>query len=232
MRAWVTWGTLWKEARSAYPLGGLSVRKVCILWLLLGLLVVLGGGCTTFKRWAYEGFGRDQWQKPDDVIKTLGIRPGDRVADLGSGGGYFTFRLARTVGSAGTVYAVDVDAGLNDYVADRARREGLAHIQVILARYDDPLLPTSGMDLIFTCNTYHHLEDRVSYFQNVRQYLRSGGRVAIVEFNGKHWLNRIFGHQTGADEIRREMEAAGYRLEAQYDFLPRQAFLVFSLQGG
>lgn len=209
-----------------------SRRRPRTLWVGIAALAVLAVGCTSLKRFAYEGFGRDGWQKPDEVIRTLGIRPGDRVADLGSGGGYFTFPLARAVGPSGKVFAVDVDQGLNEYVTERARQEGLENIQVIPAKYDDPLLPAAGVDLILTCNTYHHLQHRVSYFQNVRKYLRRGGRVAIVEFNGKHWLTRMFGHWTGDDEIRREMEAAGYRFEAEYDFLPRQTFLMFSLRGG
>lgn len=202
------------------------------LWAGMAVLVVVAAGCTSLKRFAYEGFGRDRWQKPEEVIRTLGLRQGDRVADLGSGGGYFTFRLAGAVGPTGKVYAVDIDPGLNEHVADRARREGLTNIEVIQAKVDDPLIPSPGVDVIFTCNTYHHLEHRVSYFQNVRKYLRHGGRVAIVEFNDKYWFTRIFGHWTGGDVIRREMEAAGYRLEADHDFLPRQAFLVFAIPGG
>src|SRR5574341_1008495 len=84
-----------------------------LLWIALAVLMALTGGCTDLKRFSYEGFGRDGWQRPEEVLRAVGVRPGDHVADLGSGGGYFTFRLAKAVGPTGKVYAVDVDKGLN-----------------------------------------------------------------------------------------------------------------------
>jgi predicted methyltransferase len=198
----------------------------------LGSVVFLAffllAGCATLKQCAYEGIGRDEWQKPDEVIRFLGIRPGDHVADLGSGGGYFTFRLAKAVGPTGKVYAVDIDKGLNESLAKRAKQESYANIEVVLARADDPLLPKSGVDLIFTSNTYHHLEDRVNYFAKVKNYLRPNGRVAIVEFSGKGWIESIPGHHTPKEVIQSEMKAAGYTLQNGFDFLPKQHFLIFS----
>src|SRR3990172_10180428 len=114
--------------------------------LALASLAFLAGACTQLKRCAYEEIGRDEWQQPERVVEALALEPRSRGADLGAGGGYFTFRLARAVGPAGRVYAVDVDEGLNDYVASRARDEGLANVGVILAKYDDPLLPPAGVD--------------------------------------------------------------------------------------
>ncbi len=190
------------------------------------LVVAFCAGCTQLKRCAYEGWGRDNWQQPDQVVQSLQLRPGDRVADLGSGGGYFTFRLAKAVGPTGRVYAVDVDAGLNDYIAGRARDDGIDNVGVILAKYDDPLLPESGVDMIFTSNTYHHIEHRSAYFRNARKYLRSGGRVAIIEYAGKGWFDSWFGHWTPSATIRAEMEAAGDHLQQEFT-LPQQFFLVF-----
>lgn len=194
--------------------------------ILLALL--LFAGCTTLKRCAYEGLGRDQWQKPDQVVLALRIKPGDRIADLGSGGGYFTFRLAQAVGPGGKVYAVDVDEGLLDYVRARAREEGYANIEAILAKHDDPLLPVSGVDLIFASNTYHHLKERVRYFAGAKKYLSETGRIAIIDFNEKGWLQEWSGHHTPSEVIKKELQAAGYRLEREFDFLPRQYFLIFS----
>src|SRR5262249_8042116 len=93
------------------------LTRPAVLQVAVLLVVALSAGCTRMKRFAYEGFLRDRWQHPERVIASLGLQPGAAVADLGSGGGYFTFRLARAVGPTGKVYAADVDQDLNDYIA-------------------------------------------------------------------------------------------------------------------
>ena len=212
-------GTRGKRSRgrpSPRPRGDTARRAAA----LGAVLLLLAGGCTWAKRFAYEGFGRDRWQRPDEVVAALGIAPGERVADLGAGGGYFTFRLADAVGPTGRVYAVDVDRGLVDYLRGRAEREGRTQVVAVLAGPDDPKLP-EPVDLVFTCNTYHHLEDRVAYFRRVRERLRPGGRVAVIDFaEGRHGTPRAV--------IQKELGAAGFRLLAAPDLLERQSFLVFA----
>ena len=198
------------------------------LALILVLLASLAAGCGDFKRFMYAGFGRDDWQQPDRVLSSLELRPGERVADLGAGGGFFTFRLAKAVGPEGRVYAVDVDEEMLDRLEERAGEEGAENVEVILAKFDDPLLPAEGVDLVFTCNTYHHFEDRSAYFERVRGSLRPGGRVAIIDFNGTSWFNKVFGHSTPPETIRSELEAAGYALASEHHYLSRQGFLVFT----
>jgi arsenite methyltransferase len=193
--------------------------------------LVLLAGCTALKKWAYEGFGRDGWQQPEKVVESLAIKPGDRVADLGSGGGYFTFRLSQAVGPTGKVYAVDVDKDLLEDLAERAKKDGYGNVEKTLAKYDDPSLPES-VDLIFTSNVYHHIDARAKYFADAAKYLRPGGRIAIVDFNGKHWSATFIGHTTPVEVIKKEMDEAGFRLEREFDFLDRQSFLVFSRLAG
>ena len=195
---------------------------------LLLLALFLSAGCGALKQCAYEGFNRDQWQQPERVIQSLKIQPGSHVADLGSGSGYFTVRLAKAVGTTGKVYAVDIDVEMNDAVAKRAKNEGVPNVEVILARPDDPLLPANGIDLIFTSNTYHHLHNRVAYFANLRRYLRPDGRVAIIDFDRRSWFEGMFNHYTPSEFIKREMEQAGYTLQREFDFLDRQSFLIFA----
>jgi arsenite methyltransferase len=195
---------------------------------LCTLSLLLASGCATCKRFAYEGFGRDRSQQPDRVIAALGLKPGDRVADLGAGGGYFTFRLADAVGSTGRVYAIDVDPDMVAYLRTRATDDGYENVEVLQATADDSGLPAASVDLLFTCNTYHHLNDRTAYFARAGAALRPGGRVAIIDYNGSGWFSWLFGHTTSTETIRSEMEAAGYRLADQHDFLSQQGFLVFA----
>lgn len=197
-------------------------------WLIaVAVPLLVGAGCSGIFRTSLNSPWRARWQQPEAVIHSLSIRPGSSVADLGAGGGYFTFRLADAVGPAGKVYAVDVDKNSLDYIARRAREQGYTNVEVILAQYDDPLLPADGVDLIFTCNTYHHLENRTDYFASAARYLRPGGRVAVIDLNGNSWFHKFFGHWTAKEAIRGEMEAAGYSLTNDFPFLTRQNFQIF-----
>lgn len=193
------------------------------------LAALLAAGCAQLKQCAYEGFSRDQWQQPDKVIAALGLKPGDTVADLGSGGGYFTFRLARAVAPNGKVYAVDIDRDMIGLVAERARKEAPSIVETVIARPNDPALPGT-VDLVFTSNTYHHVDDRVAYFANLRKYLRPGGRVAIIDFDRRAWVEGLLRHYTPSEFIQREMEQAGYVLQKNNDFLDRQSFLIFAVK--
>lgn len=191
-------------------------------------LLLVGSGCARWKKFAYEGFGRDRSQQPERVIAALDLKPGDRVADLGAGGGYFTFRLSDAVGPTGRVYAVDIDPDMIEYLQKRAAADGYHNVEVVTATADSPGLAPDSVDLLFTCNTYHHLSERSVYFARARTALRPGGRVAIIDYNGKGWFGWLFGHSTQADTIRSEMEAAGYRPTQQHDFLAQQSFLIFT----
>ena len=190
-------------------------------------LCLLAAGCAQLKQCAYAGINRDQWQQPGRVVAELKIEPGAVVADLGSGGGYFTFRLAEAVGPGGKVYAVDIDRGMAELIARRATAEGRRNVEVILATPQDPSLPRAAVDLIFTSNTYHHIDNRIAYFTKLRSTLRPGGRVAIIDFDRHAWFEGLLRHYTPSEFIKREMEQAGYSLEQDFDFLYRQSFLIF-----
>jgi len=193
--------------------------------LLLALLVATSA-CGAWKRFAYSGLQRDLWQQPARVIETLAIARGSSVADLGAGGGYFTFRLADAVGPSGTVYAVDVDPDMLSYLRKRALDEKRANVVVIDAALDDPKLPDASVDLVLIVNTYHHIGERTAYFERVKRALRPEGRLAVIEPTGTTGF--AAGHSTTRETIRAELNAAGYTETASYDFLERQSFLIFT----
>lgn len=201
------------------------MKRLVVALLFASLSLALG--CSAFKRFAYEGFDRDEWQQPERVIGELALEPGMHVADVGAGGGYFTFRLADAVGPDGLVFAVDVDEDMISYLEQRAEEEGYPNVKVILGEFGDPLLPDGEVDLVFTSNIYHHLRDRVDYFRNLMRDLRPDGRVAILELKGTSWFSRLFGHFTNRETIVAEMTEAGYEEIASYDFIDRQTFTIF-----
>ena len=202
-----------------------TIRRYRYYIFLAGLLFA---GCAGLKQCAYRGINRDQWQQPEKVIAALKIRPGDHIADLGAGGGYFTFKLASAVGPTGKVYAVDIDREMTELIAQRAQKDGLKNIETIVAKTDDPSLPETGVDLVFTSNTYHHIDNRVVYFRNLQKYLKPGGRVAIIDFDRRAWIEGLLRHYTPSEFIKREMEQAGYTLQREWNFLNRQSFLIFA----
>jgi arsenite methyltransferase len=178
------------------------------------------------KRFLYDGVGRDTWQQPERVIGALGLGPGDEVADLGSGTGYFTFRLAREVQPAGEVWAVDTDRALLAAIGRRAAEEGVHNVETVEIR-DELYLP-HPVDLIFLSNVYHHLPEQTRYFADVRAVLKPGGRVAILESRPAGLFARLFGHATDPAVVRGAMERAGYRLVASHDFVERRSFQIFT----
>ncbi len=204
-------------------------RPARILKILLAA-VLLFAGCAGIKQCAYQGLNREQWQQPQKVVDSLQIRAGAVVADLGAGGGYFTFRLADAVGQAGKVVAVDVDPEMTELIEAQARKDARKNVETIVAKPADPMLPATGVDLVFTSNTYHHIDNRIAYFANLRKYLRPGARVAVIDFDRRAWIEGLLRHYTPSEFIKRELEQAGYALENEFDFLDRQSFLVFTVK--
>jgi cyclopropane fatty-acyl-phospholipid synthase-like methyltransferase len=177
-------------------------------------------------------YTRAGWQHPERVVESLDLKPGDRVADLGAGDGYFLPYLVEAVGPTGTVYAVEVDEERTRELEKRSTEEGYSNVVVVLGEYSDPQLPDGEVDLVFVCNTYHHIEARPDYFSRLRTDLSDAGRVAIIDPDAEvRGVLRLFqheGHMSVADDVVDEMQAAGYGRSESFDFLPTQVFEVFA----
>jgi predicted methyltransferase len=174
---------------------------------------------------------RDHYQKPAEVIQALGLKPGMVVADLGSGSGYFTRRFIEAVTETGKVYAIDVEPEALKHVKDSVEHMHISYAaEFILAQPDNPKLPFESVDLIFLCNVYHHLDNRTTYFTNVKSALRPGGRIAIIDYyhderSGDLGFSKA--HLVPRETVLDEMTKAGYRLLREHTFLPKQYFLEF-----
>lgn len=174
---------------------------------------------------AFDDPARDAWQMPARVIETLKLKPGEIVADIGSGTGYFSVRLAKS-SAAPKVYGADIEPGMVQYLRDRAAREGLANVIAVQASADSANLPEL-VDLVLIVDTYHHIGNRIAYFGKLRQSLKPGGKVAIIDFKPDSPEGPPAEFRFKPEKFRAEMSKAGYKFVAQYDFLPRQNFLVF-----
>lgn len=184
------------------------------------------------EHWAkvFDDPARDAWQKPQTLVGVLGLSPDSRVADIGTGTGYFVPHLARAV-PKGTVLAIDLEPKLLEHVKQRAAKAKLANVQTILAEKDDPKLP-KDVNVVLVVDTYHHIGKRQDYFRAVQSKLAQGGRVVIVDFRkGKLPVGPPDPHKLAPDTVTAEMKNAGYELCREHDILPHQYVLSFGRPG-
>ena len=198
-----------------------AIYLIACLWLV---------GCAKLAYQHMNDPSRDAWQKPKEVVEKLAIIPGSRVADIGAGGGYFTWHLADAAGADGTVYAVEIDETGLEIINKEIQARNVKNVVPIHADPMDSKL-SDPVDLVFSCDTYHHMHDRVAYFQKLARHLKTGGRVAILDFHPHGFFSGLLGHGTAAEDVRREMEAAGYQRVASFDLVESQHFQVFSRSG-
>jgi predicted methyltransferase len=173
---------------------------------------------------------RDQWQRPDEVIEALWIKSGETVADIGAGAGYFTLKLAKAVGGEGTVYATETQVDLLTEIIKRSTEGGFPNVKIIEAQPSAPLLPYSSVDLAFVCNNLSRVEYIYSFFDQIRQGLKKGGRLAVIDWQIKSEMGPDPDRRVKPAHVRKMLEGMGFRLIKEYDFLPRQYFMVFSLE--
>jgi len=172
-------------------------------------------------------------KRPDVILSTLALRPGQAIADLGSGGGYFCFRFADAVGGQGRVYAIDVETDFLAFIRERAREKQIANVVTVPIPDVDRVLPLEALDWLFMRNVFHHLDGRAALLRGYRRFLKPSGRVAIVEHKPAFTifdLRRPFGHYVKPEKIIMEMEEAGYRAAARHDTLPGYSFTIFGLR--
>jgi len=155
---------------------------------------------------------RDEWQRPGEVMDGIGVGPGQRVADIGCGFGYFTFHLAARVGAEGKVYAVDIDQAAIEIVRQRKEREELEQVEPILGESADPRLP-NNLDAVLIVDTYHEFREYDQTMQAVFRALKPGGRLAIIDGEGPAGRPRTEYHRLHtipADLVREEIVRHGF----------------------
>jgi ubiquinone/menaquinone biosynthesis C-methylase UbiE len=175
-----------------------------------------------------EDPARDGYQKPAEVVKALDVKPGETIADIGAGSGYFAVRLAEAVGPKGRVDAVDVEANMILFLNQRIRDAALWQIRTILAPPDDPLLGDGSVDRFFICDTWHHIEAKERYLSLMKRMLKPGGQVVMIDFQKKELpVGPPVSMKIAREDLVTQLEAAGFRMAREETFLPYQYFLIF-----
>lgn len=176
-----------------------------------------------------ERAGREEEQRPDEIIRTMGLKDGDVVADFGCGTGYFARRMARAVAPRGRVYAVDVQPEMLDLLKRRVEQEKIANVVPVLATVDDPKLPEGALDWALLVDVYHELQQPRATLARLRAALAPRGRIALVEYRleGPSALHIRPEHRMSPEQVLAEWQPAGFRLAARHEFLPTQHLFVF-----
>lgn len=176
---------------------------------------------------ALEDPKRDGYQKPREVMEALAIKPGEVIADIGAGSGYFTIRLAHHVGPTGRVYAVDVSPDMVRHLHTRVRDLGLMNVSPILAPPDDPLLPQQ-VERFLIVDVWHHVDNQPGYLAKMKERLKPGGQVVMIDFQKRDLpVGPPLAMKISREDLVRQMEAHGFRVAKEHTFLPYQYFLVF-----
>lgn len=169
---------------------------------------------------------RDEWQMPIEVVRLMRVEPGATVADVGAGTGYFLPHLSRAVGPSGSVIAVDIEPDMVRHMRERATHEGLTNVRVAQGTPTSPSLPGGAVDCILIVNTWHHIPDRETYAAKLRDALRDGGTVVVVDYTLDSPSGPPREHRMPPEQVERELQGGGLRASRIDDPLPRQYIVV------
>ena len=154
------------------------------------------------------------------ILDSLNLKSDWKIADIGSGGGYFSFEFAKKA-SNGKIYALDLNKKLLDFIKKQSKKQKLENIKTIYTK--NRIFLPEKVDLIFMRNVYHHLENRVNYFKKLKENLKKSGILVIIDWKKN---SGIMGHGTDKKTILNELKKAEYNLVKEFN-IPKQNFLIF-----
>jgi ubiquinone/menaquinone biosynthesis C-methylase UbiE len=171
---------------------------------------------------------REKEEAPSKAIAALQIKPGDVVADVGAGSGYYSVLLSRAVGDRGRVYATDIQPEMLALIRTKMEAAQLTNVHLVLGTETDPRLPSGGLDMVLMVDVYHELGQPQAMLQALKPTLKPEGRLVLVEFRKEsEWVPIREEHKMTVREARMEVEAEGYRFDRVLDVLPWQHILIF-----
>lgn len=174
----------------------------------------------------FDGPERDAWQKPENVQSFVKLEAGQTLADIGAGTGYFAVRFAKQPG-VGKVFAIDIEPSMVNHTNERGKQEGISNMIGVLGAMDNPKIP-EPVDVIFICDTYHHIDARTEYFKRLTAHIKPGGRLIIVDFKLDSPEGPPVEARLTPEQIDQELAPSGYeRVATDLNSLPRQYMLSY-----
>ena len=174
---------------------------------------------------------RDQRQKPRDIVEAMGLKPGDAVADIGTGVGFMLPYLSHAVGDIGAVYGEDIQTDFLDQARTKAQLQHLANVKFVLGTDRDPKLPADTLAAALILDVYHHFDYPEAMLEHIRDGLLSDGRLVIVEFYKRRGAmgggDRALEHiRLDQDDLIKEVEMNGFRLVSKSDLIPNSQYMA------
>jgi protein-L-isoaspartate O-methyltransferase len=172
---------------------------------------------------------REEEERTDLLLTELKLKPGDAVADVGAGSGYFSWRMAKVVGEKGKVYAVEIQQEFLDMLMDNMRKRGVGEIvKPVLGSVQDPKLPDGSCDLILLVDVYHEFDFPYEMARAMIKALKPGGRLVFVEYRGEDPAVPIKPlHKMTVAQVKKEMAIHPVKFDEVISSLPRQHVIVF-----
>jgi ubiquinone/menaquinone biosynthesis C-methylase UbiE len=174
---------------------------------------------------------REQTEKVRDILDALQAEPGKRVADVGAGEGFYTFRIAKAVGPTGRVTAVDVSEKYLEKLRERLKQDNISNVDVVVGAVDDPRLSPDSFDAVLIYNAYHEMTTPEPILKSILAALKPGGRLVMSEplhdnVRSATRAEQVKDHEIGPNFVEQELRAAGFEVVEQ-----RPDFLAFTSPG-
>jgi SAM-dependent methyltransferase len=174
--------------------------------------------------------GRDEKQRPRDIVDAMGLKRGMAVADVGTGVGFMLPYLSHAVGDTGSVIAEDISNDFLDKAKLRTRAQGLTNVKFVLGTERDPKLPADTLEAVLLLEVYHHFDYPEPMLEHIRDSLLSDGKLVIVDYYKRPDAmpgGRAMTHiRLDLDDVVREVESNGFKAASTQELVPKQMYMA------
>ncbi len=175
-----------------------------------------------------ERTNRNEEENTDLLVESLKFKPGENVADIGAGTGYFTRRIAKRIVPGGKVFAVEIQQEMLDLLTNKMASEGITNVVPVLGTVENPKLPAASIDTILLVDVYHEFDFPFEMVESMCRALKPGGRIVFVEYRAedeKVPIKRV--HKMSEAQVKKEMTPHPLTFAETIEVLPWQHIIIF-----